>query len=184
MARSVNVTIPNLTSIQIKLVGNWAHLDKIADHLQQAVMDGYNKATSEFARKLLYIVQRSMATGTPPPGSGVTWQPLAPSTLKRYGQHNIYYLTGLYARSIGIYQYKSRTLIGLPINMKKSSQGHLTLNQLAKILEFGSEHIPARPLWAPSLKTLGGRSALRKTILLYIRRELSKYGIKPNQVKW
>ena len=185
MARSVNVTITDPSKgLQILLTGNWRRLDSLGEDIRAAIQRGYQKASLDFANKLLRIVKKSLATGTPPPG--VTWEPLSPATIKRWGQHPIYNLTGLYSRSVGLYQYKSRVLVGLPINNKRSSQRALTLNQLAKILEFGTAdgRIPARPLWAPSLKAVGDKSALKKTILLYIRRELAKYGIKPNQVKW
>ncbi len=82
----------------------------------------------------------------------------------------------------------------MPISQKRSSQGGITLNELAKILEFGtggkgggknSGNIPARPLWAPSFKSVGGREGLRKEIIKGIRSQLLKdFGIKANQVKW
>ena len=94
---------------------------------------------------------------------------------------------------MGLFKYKSRTLIGLPIGKKRSSQGGLTLNQLALILEYGTGgkgggksrgEIPRRPLWGPCLKSIGGKEKLRASILTELRRRFGKYGIKPNQVKW
>lgn len=54
------------------------------------------------------------------------------------------------------------------------------------MLESGSSdgRIPPRPVWAPSLKAVGGKNKLKQLILTEIRRELQKYGVRPNQVKW
>lgn len=188
MAKKVNITLPNISdlSLEIKLEGDWNKVNYMVENLGTSIQRGYDMAISKFARDLLRIVKRSLVTGIPPIGGGVTWQPLSPSTIKRYGKHPIYNLTGLYSRSVGLYQYKSRTLVGLPIGTRRSSQNKLTLNQLAIILEFGSRDgkIPSRPVWSPSLRAVGGKVKLRKSILTEIRRQLLKYGVKPNQVRW
>lgn len=193
MAKSINVTIPNLSSLnlEIKLDGDWVTLDKLSNNLTKSVLDGYNKAIEIYSQKLLRIVKRALTSGTPPPLSGVTWPKLSQSTIDRYGSHNIYNLTGAYARSVGLHKYKSRTLIGLPINqVKRSTSGGITLNQLALILEYGNKdnegkgYIPPRPLWAPSLESAGGKKKLKAEILKQIRSSLYKgTGIRPNQVK-
>lgn len=187
MARKVNISLPRLSdlNIQVKLEGDWVSLEKLGDNLGKDIQTGYDTAIRKFSRNLLQIVVKSLTTGIPPVGGGVVWQPLSPATIKRWGQHNIYYLTGLYSRSVGLYKYRSRTLVGLPIGTRRSSQKKLTLNQLAIILEHGSadDRIPARPVWAPSLAAAGGREKLKKTILKEIRRQLLNHGIRPNQVK-
>lgn len=189
MAKKVNVTLPNVNSLnfQIKLEGDWVKVSTAMSRLAPDIQDGYDRAVVKFSNDLLKIVRRSMVTGTPPPRSGITWEPLSPSTIKRWGKHPIYYLTGLYCNSVGLFKYKSRILVGLPINTRKSSNKNLTLNQLAKILEYGTTDltIPARPLWRPSLESAGGLKKLRKDILTNIRSNLThSFGIKPNQVKW
>lgn len=193
MARKTNITIPNINqlNLEVKLNGDWYKLDRLADNLVPSVMGGYDTGVNKFSRRLLVLIKKCIRTGTPPPG--VNWEPLSPATIKRWGDHEIYYLTGLYFRSVGLFRYKSRTLIGLPIAAKRSSARGLTLNQLAIILEFGtggmgggrtSGTIPGRPLWAPSFKSLGGTNKLKKTIIMEIRRRLYKdLGIRANQVR-
>ena len=188
MARKVNITVPKLSglTLHVKLEGDWQKVDALVSDLGPSIQRGYDSAVNSFAKKLLSIVKKSLTLGIPPVGGGVVWQPLAPATIRRWGQHPIYNLTGLYSRSVGLYVYKSRTLVGLPIGTRRSSQKELTLNELAKILEFGSNdgRIPARPVWSPSLKAAGGRDSIKKLILTSIRKELMKKGIRPNQVKW
>lgn len=191
-SKSVNITIPSLSSlgIQIKLDGKWSKLDTLAANLQPSISKGYEEAVKLYSRKLLKIIKKSLTTGIPPEGSNTTWQPLAQSTIRKYGPHNIYNLTGLYANSVGLHQYKSRTIIGLPLQKRKSSAGKLTLNQLAILLEYGSKDgstrgaIPPRPLWGPALIAMGGKKQLKSDIMKSIRSKLySATGIRPNQVK-
>lgn len=196
MSKKVNVTLPspNQLQLQVKLFGKWEKVTALTDKLGPSIQKGYDYSTRIFANRLLKIIQNSIRTGTPPKGSGIRWEEMSYFTKQRYGEHPLYYLTGLYYRAVGIHKYKSRTIISLPISQKRSSQGGITLNELAKILEFGtggkgggknSGNIPARPLWAPSFKSVGGREGLRKEIIKGIRSQLLKdFGIKANQVKW
>ena len=188
MARTVNISLPKISDLilQVKLNGEWQTVEALVSNLGPSMQIGYDRAVDKFSRSLLSIVKKSLTLGIPPVGGGVTWQPLSQATIERYGQHHIYNLTGLYSRSVGLYRYKSRVLIGLPIGIRRSSQKKLTLNQLAKMLESGSSdgRIPPRPVWAPSLKAVGGKNKLKQLILTEIRRELQKYGVRPNQVKW
>lgn len=188
MSKKVNITLPKVSDLvlQVKLNGEWQKVEYLVSNLGPSMQRGYDKAVSQFSRNLLAIVRESLTLGIPPVGGGVTWQPLAPSTIKRYGQHPIYNLTGLYSRSVGLFRYKSMVLIGLPPGIRRSSQKELTMNQLAIMLEFGSKdgRIPPRPVWAPSLKVAGGKNKLKQLILTEIRKELQKYGVRPNQVKW
>lgn len=188
MAKTVNVTIPDISKLEIEvhLEGKWVNMDLLSTHMQQAVTDGYEIGIDIFSKKLINIVRRSLITGTPPKGSGVVWAPHSPNTVKRWGFHPIYNLTGNYANTVGIYAYRSRTLIGLPINIGKASKsgGSITINQLALTLEFGSANIPARPVWNPSLKSAGGRTELKKELLKNIRSILfQRTGVRPNQVR-
>lgn len=187
MATKTNIDFPNPQniSLEVKLEGDWQRVEAAIGKLSPDILKGYEIATNKYANKLLKIIKRAVLSGTPPPNSGVNWPPLAPTTIKRYGAHPIYNLTSYFGRTIGLFQYKHRTYVGLPLGKGKSSSGGLTLNQLAKLLEFGGEHIPPRPLWAPSFKSAGGTDELRRNILTEIRRKLgSSFGIRPNQVKW
>lgn len=193
--RRVNVIMPNLNdlNLEVRVDGQWEQLDKLADRFVPSVQKGYQNGVNLFARRLLAVVKRALATGTPPPNSGVRWTELSDSYVKRYGRHPIYHLTGLYFRSVDLWEYKSRTLIGLPVNKRRAGSGGITLNQLAVILEYGSRldgtwatgYIPARPVWGPSLKSVGGPEELKKTILTNIRRQLrTDCGVNARQVRY
>lgn len=141
---------------------------------------GYAKGTEKFGNQLLRIVRRSLNTGVPPRGSGVSWPPHAPGTIKKYGDHTMLNLTGQYARSVTLVKGKKRIFVGLPIEIQKitytGKTSRKTLNQIAIMLEYGSRdgNLPPRPLWAPALKAAGGKAALQKEIRNEVRKEIRR----------
>lgn len=194
MPKSTNINIfsSNNIPIKIKLHGNWTEAIHLVDSLGPSIQRGYDIAVKKFSRDLLKIIRFSIATGTPPKGSNINWQPHSPLTTKKYGEHPIFYLTGLYYRSVGVFKYRGRTLIGLQ-SKQRSSSGGITLIELANILEYGTKGfgggmddagIPPRPLWNPALKAVGGKEKLRSLIIKNIRKQLYDSGIKANQIKW
>ena len=130
-------------------------------------------------------VKKSIRSGAPPPNSGVYWQPLAASTIKRYGKHGIYRLTLAYYRSIKLQKTrKGRITVGVSTNMKHPLHKSLTIVQIANLLENGNDNkIPSRPLWAPSLKSVGGKPFIKTRILKAIKKELMKKGFRSNEIR-
>lgn len=172
---SVNIPLPMPI---IKLVGNWEKTVNDISILPKAIQKGYDNGTVKFGNKLLRVVKKAITSHQPPPGGGVTWKPLS----RKSKGGGIYYNTGQYFRSIGIYSYRGRVLVGMPNNTKHKNG--LTLNQLAIILEYGNGNIPARPLWRPSLKASGGTKELKRILLKEIRHSIiSMTGISSNQIK-
>ena len=179
---TTNIYFP-VPQVKIMLEGNWQKVTTAVSGIGPAIQRGYDKAVSRYARKLLRIIKEAIQTGGPP---GSIWEPQAESTKRTYESHGWvvgqpYYRTGLFYRSIGMYEYKGRTYIGLPSNIR-TKEG-LTLVQLARLLETGSEKIPSRPLFMPSLQAVGGTTELKKQILKSIRQELGGLGFRANQVK-
>lgn len=182
--------LPNL-NIQFKLEGNWVKAIELPDKVAKSMRNGYDLATTKFANRLVKVIKRSIATGTPPPGGGVYWPPVSEKYRKKHPDGHTYYLTGLYWRSIRVTKTKTRFYIGVGsgkasgggLHQKKSN---LTLSTVASILEYGTEdgRIPERPLWRPALESIGGRQKLKTEIIKYIRKGLLAHGIKPNQVRY
>ena len=179
-------------SVNITLSTPVGHLEIYVDKREQAraerliaktpsiLTKGYAKGTEKFGNQLLRIVRRSLNTGVPPRGSGVSWPPHAPGTLKKYGDHTMLNLTGQYARSVTLVKGKKRTFVGLPIGIKKitytGKTSRKTFNQIAIMLEYGSRdgNLPPRPLWAPAFKAAGGKAALQKEIRNEVRKEIRR----------
>lgn len=190
MTKRVNIYLPDINSLkpQIKVFGEWKRAEEVIDDLPNILQGSYEIAAAKFSKDLLNIVRKSIKTGNPP-GGLVHWPPLSYDYSMKKGHDRPYIFSGYYSRSVSIFKRGKKVFIGLPPGVRYPNRGKragLTLNQVAKILEFGSNKvgIPARPLWGPALITAGGVKQIRKEILTNIRRGLSKYGIRPNQVKW
>lgn len=173
-SRRINVDIP-IPNIEITKNGNWQLLQQGLDQLPIAIQQGYNVGSKKYADRVLKIIRRAIISGSPPPGSGVTWKPTVRG-------NKPYYIEGDFYRAIGIYNYKKRTLIGMPI--ARNHPGGLTLNQLAILLEFGNYRIPDRPLWKPAHDSAGGVKKMKSVLMLEIRRAIyARTGLKANQIK-
>lgn len=150
----------------------------------------YEKGAKRFAEILLREIKRCIMTGLPPAGSGVSWKPLSPRTIRSYkswgfeGTHP-WYLIGQMYRRIGIFQTRSKkreVRVGFPTGVKalppqkgKNTRGRPTLTALAAVLEAGTNRIPPRPLFAPAFKAVGGSTRVRKFITEELKKELRKY---------
>lgn len=157
-----------------------ARAERLIAKTPSILTKGYEKGTEKFGNQLLRIVRRSLNTGVPPRGSGVSWPPHAPGTIKKYGDHTMLNLTGQYARSVTLVKGKKRIFVGLPIEIKKitytGKTSRKTLNQIAIMLEYGSRdgNLPPRPLWAHAFEAAGGKAALQKEIRNEVRKEIRR----------
>lgn len=188
-SKKVNITIPELPQIELHLDGKWQKVTDLISGMGPSIQRGYDNGVRRCSRAILIIVRRAVNTGLPP--KGTNWPPLSQATIRTHGEHKIYKLNGLYSRSIGMFQYRGRTLVGIPANLKITGTD-ITLNQLAIILEHGSKvnpdgggnGIPKRPLWSASFKAYGGIDKLKKEILRDIRRSLIKeHGLNSSQIR-
>ncbi len=190
MARVTNIQIPklDLSSLtpEIKIEGDWVIATRVLDNIEPCIRKGYNQTATTFAKQIISIVRDSIINGTPPKGSGVYWAKHAPSTEKRYGKHPLLNLTGLYASLISVQTYSSRTYIGVPYNYKITrGDKTITMGAIARMLEFGTEKMPGRPLWAPTLKLVGGGKRFLELTKTNIKKQLMRdTGIKHNQIRW
>lgn len=188
-SNKVSIRLPEMPQVEIKIHGEWQKADALINGMAPEVLAAYHRGATRCSKALVRIIRRAIKTGLPP--GDARWPALAKSTIKSHGKHNIYHLSGLYGSVIGLRQYKNRTVIGVPINMKVPNTD-LTLNQLGIILEHGSaidsdgdgNGIPKRPLWAPAFKEYGGVGRLKVEILRDIRRGLiARFHLRANQIR-
>lgn len=183
MAR-INLRGVGMPQMQVKLEGDWKRVTNALSNLQPALSNGYDIGATQAMKEVEKTVKKAIRSGAPPPNSGVYWQPLAASTIIRYGKHGIYRLTLAYYRSIKLQKTKKgRITVGVSTNMKHPLHKGLTIVQIANILENGNGRIPSRPLWAPSLKSVGGRPFIRSRILKSIKKELMRKGFRSNEIR-
>lgn len=190
-SKSVNITLSTpIGPLEIYVdKRKQARAERLIAKTPSILTNGYAKGTEKFGNQLLRIVRRSLNTGVPPRGSGVSWPPHAPGTIKKYGtlkkhgtikKYGMLNLTGQYARSVTLVKGKKRTFVGLPIGIKKitytGKTSRKTLNQIAIMLEYGSRdgNLPPRPLWTPAFKAAGGKAVLQKEIRNEVRKEIRR----------
>lgn len=183
-SKSVNITIHTpLADIQIYAdPKKQAKAEKLIKSMPHIIENAYIEGATKFSQQLLKIIRKCLKSGVPP--KGVSWQPHAENTKKRYGEHTLLNWIGQYLRSVRLVRQKNRIFVGLPYDLRKTRKGKngkattstKTLNQIAIILEYGTmDYIPPRPLWGPAYKEVGGDKLLQKKFLNAIRKQVRKY---------
>jgi len=91
------------------------------------------------------------------------WTPLSPVTIRRKGSDTVYVETGEYYRKI---RAKLTAGMGEKLRVVVATQGrHLSgmdMQELARILEYGTSTNRARPLWRPTFAELDNLPSIRR----------------------
>lgn len=170
--------------VEVELLGDWMRTRALINGLSSAVKAGTRAGQRSAANKLLRVIKRNIREN----GGSIGWPPLSAryekSKLSRGGRsNNLLVMTGLYYRSIHTWNRGNNYYVGVKKRLKHpGSKGRLTVAQIATVLEHGSESqkIPARPLWRPSFKQLGGTKTIKGLILWHVREEIyRRYKVRP-----
>lgn len=92
------------------------------------------------------------------------WKPLNPDYLKWKKKKglstNIWEASGILVNSITVRKYKDHYIIG-PSKNKKYPNSDLSIYEVARMMEYGTENMPARPLF--------------RRVLIYMRKNVDRY---------
>ena len=93
-SKSVNITLSTpIGPLEIYVdKREQARAERLIAKTPSILTTGYAKGTERFGNQLLRIVRRSLNTGVPPRGSGVSWPPHAPGTIKKYGDLSLIHI--------------------------------------------------------------------------------------------
>lgn len=178
----IQLTIPSLGNIEIYTdPRKIAKVNKLISETPKILTEAYLRASYLYGPKLVQAAKRCLRIGMPPHGSGVSWPPHSAKTIKRLGEHTLLNWTGQYMRNIKLVRRGRQVAVGLPPGKIKirgdGERGRLTLTQVAKVLEYGSEarSIPARPLWEYLWDSVGGNEPYKKVLVREIRKEIRKH---------
>lgn len=180
---SLSITIPTQFG-NLELYANKKQLEKADRFIKKTpkiLTDAYTLAATKYAERLARMARSCLAHGMPPKGSGVSWPPHAESTVKRLGAHTLLNWSSQYYHHIRVLKRGKHIAVGVPTGLRKTrpdgwkSSSPLTLSQVAKILEFGSDKIPPRPLWQYLWPAAGGQDAYKKELVQQIRKQIRKY---------
>ena len=169
-----------------------AKAERIIKEMPEIETRAFHKGCTNFGKMLATYVRRCIKTNTPP--HGVSWPPHSEAYLKKYDVKGFWYLSGQMFRSIKLRNYQGGYYVGPnptekavdPVNKYgRSRTSNLTLIQLARLLEVGTfagagsslytNYIPARPLFRPSFKAVGGTERLKKYLIDNLRKQIKPY---------
>ncbi len=166
--------------MKVELEGEWLRLNKVIDKLPTSVLAGVISGQMSAAKKLRNIVRKYIKEG----GGSLNWQGVSPGyarykTSQGGDPDRLMWLTGLYYRSIKIFRKGNKISVGIS-KEAKNRRGYRVVDY-ASVMEYGSSarNIPARPLWKPSFKQLGGKRGIKRIILIHIGRNIAVTGYKP-----
>lgn len=159
-----------------KKIGDWDKAIRFFSNLGFDISDSVKRATKEeadgFKRALVRAIVTQQYAGTP------LWPPLKPRTRyrKKDNKNKIYMDTEKYVNSIlvrvenGVYSVGFRK----GVTYKRKGQRTVTIDQVARWMEYGTSTSPARPLWAPTLRKRGGTRGIRDRIADKLYRKLKR----------
>lgn len=162
----------------VELFGDWQRCERLFLGIDNSIRLGSRAGQKSAAKRLLRIVRKNIREN----GGSIGWPSLSESYQKRkaasgYSPNRMLYMTGLYYRSIMIWDRGGRYYVGVkPRIYNPKSGGHLTVGKIARILEHGSHimNLPARPLWRPSFRQMGGNRKVKALILWHVRNQIKK----------
>lgn len=177
---SINIPMPQVFINKSQL----ARAEYLLKNMPNTMRQAYDRGCLAFATRVLRIIKRAMATGMPPPGSGVSWAPLKEKTLKMYekwgysGAHPWYVIPEMhrlvttYRNSRGDYYVGFKRNVRATNPNSKSTSSRPTLSHLSHILEMDGDMHTGRPLWDPAFKSAGGKAKLGELVVKELRAQV------------
>lgn len=166
--------IPTLTP-KVELFGDWDKTHRVFAQLPLAIKVGAELGENAALNELKKLIKQNIRTN----GGSLGWKALSSRTLKNKSGSkyptSILRMTGLYYRSITITKTANGTkYLGVPSRTYYPNKGASgpTLLQVATIHEYGSDKIPARPLWKPTFKQFGGNARIKGYLIWHIRNQI------------
>lgn len=170
--------------LDIALEGEgWATMAKFLKYVGDNGGRALKRDVAKASRDFLLRYKKLLITGLLSEGAavGASWPPHSPNYKSPTGW--LLHRTGHYQQAINnltITQknYNVSLLFDRSDLHRKSVKGGLTLGQYVVVNEYGTEHIPARPLWVPAFNKMGGPKGFRDRIFGAVGRRLSQLGIR------
>jgi hypothetical protein len=152
-----------------KTVGDWSGVIKFFKDSGIEVRKKTMDAQWEICKKLKSILIRHIIA------NDLNWANLSPITRanKKENKNMIYMDTELYINSIQVWRNGLNAQVGLKKGATyRRKSGSVSLERVAMWMEYGTQKMPARPLWAPSIEELGGKEGIRDFVVDAIFRRL------------
>lgn len=148
--------------IEIKLEGDWRKTRRFLSVLPFTLKSAARAGEKAAAEKLVAIVKSHIRK------QDLAWEPNADSK----SGDMILVDTGLYLRSIKSWRSTNGYMAGVPKTVYNPDG--IRVSDYAIYNEFGFGRGPARPLWDPSLREMGGNKGVRDIVLKTIALQVAK----------
>lgn len=176
MSITRNLGRHQVPEVTIKKFGDWEKVDKLLHNFDATVLAGFKAGQYSAAKKLKKAVKRNIREN----GGSLGWQPLSYKYQEYkmelgFDPDRILYLTGTYYWNINIWSNGLTYYVGVKKGLRNHfTGGNITVGQIANILEHGSatKNIPARPLWFPTYRQIGGGNRVKALIVWHIRNQI------------
>lgn len=166
----------------VRKIGNWQRVHVMLATLDATVLLGFKAGQYSAAKKLKRAIRRNIREN----GGVLHWEPLSVKYMEYkeelgFDPNRMLYMTGTYYWNITIWDNGLNYYVGVKKGIRNSfTGGNITVGAIANILESGSaaRNIPARPLWAPTFRMMGGKNRIKGLILWHIRNQIRMaYGV-------
>lgn len=152
--------------MRVEEIGNGKAVSTFFDNLDKTTRTSVYNSMVDWA----LIYKRSIKDTINNNGAGISpgWKPLNAryAAGKKYHKNQFYRYSDALYRAITMSKDKvnGRVIVTVDPDPSFKSYGsdNLSASQIAHILEMGTLHIPARPLFKPVWKMIGGNNALAK----------------------
>ena len=148
-------------SVNVKMIGNWKGAVKTAALLNPVIKKSIVQGQRKYARRLVAIVKKHIIS------QDLGWKPASAS--KRGSLLMID--TRDYYTSIRYWQKNYELHVGVPTHLIHGRSGK-PIWKIASWQEQGNKRVPKRPLWAPSIKEMGGNKEVANQVQQEITRNL------------
>jgi len=171
------------SDLQIELVGGgWKTLNSFLNYVGSRGGISLKRDIAKATRTYLLRYKKLLIMGLLSEGSAVgeAWAPHSPNYRSPTGW--LLYRSGNYEKALHNLQIVQKSyMLSLKFNrgdlLRKSVKDGLTLGQYAALHEVGGKRIPARPLWGPAFRKMGGAKGHRDRIMGAVGKRLRKLGI-------
>lgn len=155
--------------VSVRPFGNWAAARNRTSKLPQTIKRSIRAAEEKVAKRLIKIVREHIIK------QDLNWVPLSDAAIKSKGHNKVYRFTGTYFNSLKFWQKGYSVEIGIPRGVYEPRNG-VELWKVATWMELGTTKMPARPIWGPSIKELGGRGGMQDIVADTLREKLAREG--------
>ena len=169
--------------VEFRFEGDWVKLNRFLKYLGGRSRSlSLKRDLAKTQRDWLQRFKIKLIKGLLSEGSSIG-APFEPHAQGYYGGASIGYRNGVYLdalRNLRIIQKNyqvSLTFYPGDLN-RKSRAGGYRLSQYALLFEQGSKNQPARPIWGPTLVSMGGGANLVKNLYGALGKRLTKLGIR------